>query len=624
MIAEQVVKPLVGQGAEICIFAPTHKFCDVIEAHLKSLGIACRHYRGRLQLDPLNPVHRMCRRSTVLESVERALWNADTDMCIKGNHICPLYEVCGYQAQMTHRAPVTVLPTTMLFKKCPEFIQCDCKVIFDEYWPNSQSGFDRPKILTLTELEQDRQVPNGKGGIWKCDSEFLSGLSQDFRDILRKEPLGHLRNYILHQTFDPGPVQELKILEWSRKKPSNILPDIPDDVAKKAADKVKSHNMQVSRLSRLWDLTGRSLASDTEFSPYLQKISADEIQMYWDDAIHKTWASPTLIADGSSEESIGKLFFPNLSSTLSVQVSRQFCSARQFGVKSFSTTSLLKPDGILDRIIVPYVRQRAVELGAQKIRIVCAKAIKDLLLLKELPGNAEIMHFHECIGAINGIDVSHLIVLGRSQLRTATAEEKSRVLFGTDILMLERDQEGRSSFPIVERFACTLRGSQHSIKTVEHPDKNCEIVRRSVSDRLIKTALMSVGAHIRGPANPLTIDIFNNLLVVDVDEVIETKDLRSKPISVMIAEGAVPKHYRDMFLAYPSLFKSAEAARKRLERDYPGHSSLNNILKELCPGFLEFPYRTAKRGPGGMLYYDPERIQPKHWLRERLPLARFD
>jgi hypothetical protein len=125
----------------------------------------------------------------------------------------------------------------------------------------------------------------------------------------------------------------------------------------------------------------------------------------------------------------------------------------------------------------------------------------------------------------------------------------------------------------------------------------------------------------RTEANPLQIDILTNVCIpgIEVDEVTTWDKIQPSAVEVMRARGAVPLGYADMRAAYADLFPSAEAARKALARENPGQTSIREFLIDVCPGFLGVSYRRrGSKGPAGCLLYDPARIDPQSWLKERL------
>jgi hypothetical protein len=97
----------------------------------------------------------------------------------------------------------------------------------------------------------------------------------------------------------------------------------------------------------------------------------------------------------------------------------------------------------------------------------------------------------------------------------------------------------------------------------------------------------------------------------------------------------VPLRYSDMATAYPDLFRTADAARMCLTREAknpeqtpigkksvggnPEQTPISYISIGICSGFSRMRYRRlGSRGPAVSLLYDPARVDPGSWLRERI------
>ena len=80
----------------------------------------------------------------------------------------------------------------------------------------------------------------------------------------------------------------------------------------------------------------------------------------------------------------------------------------------------------------------------------------------------------------------------------------------------------------------------------------------------------------RGPANPVQLDIINDLALpgIEVDETTTWEAIQPGFVEVMGARGAVPSTWADMAACYPDLAVSGDAARFAYAREYPDQTPI--------------------------------------------------
>ncbi len=176
------------------------------------------------------------------------------------------------------------------------------------------------------------------------------------------------------------------------------------------------------------------------------------------------------------------------------------------------------------------------------------------------------------------------------------------------------------------RFLSTLRGIRMRdgrgvpVQGPQHPDERVEVVRWSICEAGIVQAIGRGGGVNRSTADPLLIDILTKVVLpVEVDEVTTWNRIQPNLAQIMRARAAVPLRYTDMAVAYPDLFVSRDAAKMALTRENPEQMPIEKYLIGVCSGFRAIGYRRrGARGPAGELLFDPTRMDPLAWLKDRI------
>jgi len=153
-----------------------------------------------------------------------------------------------------------------------------------------------------------------------------------------------------------------------------------------------------------------------------------------------------------------------------------------------------------------------------------------------------------------------------------------------------------------------------------HPDERAEAVRWAICEAGLVQAIGRGRGVNRSVADPLQIDIVTNVVLpIEVDEVTTWNRIQPSLAQIMRTGGAVPLSYTDMAAAYPDLFVSRDAAKMALTRENPEQMPIEKYLIGVCSGFRAIGYRRrGQRGPAGELLYDPTRIDPLAWLKDRI------
>jgi putative DNA primase/helicase len=212
-------------------------------------------------------------------------------------------------------------------------------------------------------------------------------------------------------------------------------------------------------------------------------------------------------------------------------------------------------------------------------------------------------------------------VIGRTEPSPRTVELYARLIFGVEVAEIEPDAEGHVRYPMVTRGIRMRDDRGVPVQGPQHPDARVEIVRWAICEAELIQAIGRGRGVRRTAENLLQIDILTNVVLpIVVDEVTTWGSIQPSLARVMWARSAVPLACADMAMAYQDLFRSGgHAAQMALRRENPSQTSIEKYLLDICDGFSRIDYRrSGSRGPGGVLLYDPRRVDPVTWLEKHL------
>jgi hypothetical protein len=250
-----------------------------------------------------------------------------------------------------------------------------------------------------------------------------------------------------------------------------------------------------------------------------------------------------------------------------------------------------------------------------------------------VPKNVELQHFKNHSGQNDWRDVPGLVTIGRTEPGVREVERIARALFGVDITEVEQPLTGAAMWPVADGRIYLRDGTNVTVQCSRHSDPHVEETRQQICEAEQMQALGRGRAGDRTAENPLHIDILTNVpLPITVDEALTWDEIQPSFAELMCARGAVPVSPRDMSRAYPDLFKDQEAAKYAMKReakewsrsgvsgDKGGKTPMEiDYLISVLPLFSSIAYRRpGARGRAAKLLYDPARIDPEVWLRERL------
>jgi hypothetical protein len=255
--------------------------------------------------------------------------------------------------------------------------------------------------------------------------------------------------------------------------------------------------------------------------------------------------------------------------------------------------------------------------------VVAQEDVETELRAGPLPENVQLAHYNAVAGLNTWSDVRVETVVGRTEPDARKLEATARAVFGVDVVEVPADEKGNVPWPKVARGIRMRDGTGRLVMGSQHPDPRVESVRWQTCEANMVQTIGRARAVNRGPDNPLTINIYANVcLPIVVDETLTWAAAQPSNAEIMRARGAVPVRPRDAAAAHADLFPSEDAAKKALIREAestnPGQTSIRDYLIDKCPGFAVATYRLDGERKSARLLYDPRRVEPAAWLRERL------
>jgi putative DNA primase/helicase len=642
---KELVGPLTAEGLPVVVAVPRHKLGDEFVRDLVQDGASGRVYRGRSADDPDAPGEKMCPEHERTTAIFNALGDIGRNACGSGDgaHQCEFFNVCGYRKQMQAAPQTWVVPHQLLFHPRPKFIPAPAALVIDEsFYAASLHGTEGTIWVDLAALLGDRTVPKQNSAYSLYATVDLRAVSRRVYDAITAYEDGWVPLEALIATgLTADDLRNAQKLEWRRKLDlPEVLPGMPQREALAACKRIATHNQRVARLARLWRLLALQLEAGHERSPWLQfqydaPLRDDEIgpgvRMTWRSDVHISWRGPTLLLDATLQPEIARAFFPLMEEPTRVDAPTPHTKVRQITDRPMSHAMLIPTQGAdekhnkarrnnLERLR-RLIEVRAADVAPARGVVICQQNVEKALKDGPLPENIEVTHFSSIRGLNAWSEVALLMVVGRTEPSPRAVELIARALFGVDVEEIPADADGNIRYQTVTRGIRMRDGTGRWVEGSQHPDPWVEAIRHAICEAELVQAIGRGRGVNRTADNPLQIDILTNVCLpgIEVDQVMTWDKIQPSAVEVMRARGAVPVNYADMAAAHPDLFPSAEAARKALERENPGQTSIREFLIDVCPGFPGVSYRRrGTRGPAGRLLYYPARIDPQAWLTERL------
>ena len=631
-----------GDRRNVAILVPTHalgeeqaeKIMALPEAQKARLTV--RVWRGRKAADPEALGKTMCRDLEAVELAQSVALDPQSTVCRRklpdGTVAeCPFFTTCGYQRQRQAKADVWLAAHEMLFQRKPGALGELAAVVVDEKF--TRAGLvlsDQDKAgFPLDLLDAPASVPGDSLGTQRL--EFLHRL---VLDVLRDHGNGPvLRERVLATGMTADSAVEAYKLEWFRKiEPPELVPGMAPE-ARKAAVAAAAGNAQVVRLAGFWHALRALLAEGgAEESGWLALNRADDgtrlVVMKGRRDVAAGWQVPTLILDAILRPALVRPFYPQARLVADIAVATPHMRVRQVVDRAYSL-AMLNPDGASDPEEVQRrknnLRDLWVRIDAEarrvrhrgKLLVVMQKRIEEALIaMGPLPANVETAHHNAVAGRDEWRDVAGLVLVGRTLPAPGSVGALAEALSGSHVPLLER------WYQRTDATRETLAGAELA-EADRHPDPLAEAIRWQICEgELVQIIGRGRGVN-RTAANPLDVLVLCDVpLPLPVAETVTSASLDPTLPERMLAEGgAVFEAPADAARAYPGLFRNAEAAKKRFQRDRSGTFPYEGILIGECPEPLaSADYRVAGAGQRpAVAWFDPLVVpDPEAWLADRL------
>jgi putative DNA primase/helicase len=529
-------------------------------------------------------------------------------------------------------------------------------VIDESFFQTCLRGVEGPlksrPFICPDQLRGTRYVPM-KGGIGGYDmdaTEELSGLSQRAADLLEGDKLSP--KAFLAAGFTAADARRAVSLEYSRREASDISPAM-----KIAAQRERLQGQQagdVSRFGRFWAVLARELedAPDRDafygIVPGEMETDAGTVSGFflrWSNDLRKhVLDAPVLVLDATADVTILRRFLPDLPDLIEIEAQWENVEVIQV-TDTVTAKSYLVPSAGASpeelqrrenrREDLRQLAEAEVETARKNnprmvsIAAVLAITYKGAVqnedgtaLIKPVPG-ADFAWLNALRGKDGWRDVDTLIIAGRTQPNASTIEAMTAALFYADAKPIQ--SVGGDRYEREVRGYRMADKSHWGVETACLPDPRAEAVRRQVCEAELVQAIGRARPARRTADRRLKVLIRTSIpLPITVNRLTTTHEMAPTVVEVLLARRAVPvKPWADLAEAHPSLFETAEAARKAITRLIPD-KPLYKILIGECPELARAAYRRPRQGQRattGMLLYDPARIDPALWLAEHLPGA---
>ena len=633
-----------GDPRRVALAVPTHALGDEQALLFGQLpesvvrGLAARVYKGREADDPDRPGAKMCLERDAVELARGVLASVPDTVCgVPGGPLCPRHGECGYQRQLreaTEAPPdLWVVPHQRLFL-ASEGLGPFAAIIVDEaFW---QAGLRRHPEFPLDALELD-VVPGSP----------LGALRHRLMGLLRTLPDGPVPRAGLAAAFSEGVAGQAITMEWQRKAAVAMYPGMPV-AGREDAYRAASANRRILAFGAAWRAVQALVAPDgPDRSGWLALGRGKEgerlVRVQGRESVRAAWQVPTLIMDAVLDVELVLPFYPQAVVAADITVEAPHQRIVQVGDDEYPL-SMFKNDSDRERDLltarnhlgaVRHVLWReARHSHPQTVLAVTQKRVGTLLRRFALPLNLELAHYRALAGRDSWKDVRTIVLVGRTLPRPGEVEELASRLSGRAVATLRAsaaDGPGQGSWYAYGR----TRDRMVAGKWVEavgplHPDPLAESVRRQIAEAEHVQAIGRGRGVSRDAGSPLDVLVLCSLpLRLPVSQLIRKKQLAATPVEEMLREGGVAlANGTHASLAYPSLWRTTEAAKQAIRRAKLAsdceRSATNAYLKPYV-GFCHHPllaYAYQLEGAGqrpAEALFDPLSVDdPRSWLASRL------
>ncbi|CAJ0853414.1 hypothetical protein AMST5_00645 [freshwater sediment metagenome] len=631
-----------GDQRAIVFAVPEHRLSGEIVERLNTiareqgwLGLRAHAWRGREAKRPgaIDADDKMCRD---LETVRHAqLLSVDVDDAVCA--VCLYKEGCAYLAQRKRDADVWIVARQIIFHRPPKPVKergIAALVVDESPWQAGLIGIEGHGVEIALDALEPGVMPappsNGPNG-----GELLVVLRHRLAMALDGEPDGPVKRKALNAAgFDAETGRVAGDLEWRRK--------IDDGPWRERDD-----NRTLRPMASLWRAVGAlmssngpkasgwlTLARNRDGARVIRVTGRKSIWRPMDRLLGNGWHVPTLLVDALLDVELVRPFWPNIENKGQFDVMAPHQLIRQATGKSFAKNYLAPPKsedgdnksrGKARRSARAVILRRARELGLadDEVLVIGNKAVVQAV---DLPSNVQVAWFNAVAGRDQWKDVGLVVIVGRPMPSPPAIEKMAAALTGTAPLTVDGWYNRGDAFRLKREGDSVIRVPAEADF---HPDRVAERIRaRICAGELVQAIGRGRGVN-RTADHPLEVLVLGDAVQpMPVDEFLPDEFIKPSTGDLMLAEGGVAfEDGASAARAYPSLWRTPEAAKKALQRESCGTFSNENILIGKCPGASMVVFQLGGNGQRPQrAVYDLCRVpDPRATIEAMLgPLAKFE
>jgi hypothetical protein len=630
-------------------FVPDHTLSAELLERAKGHGIEARLYRGRMDerlgLTPCHPsMHKLA------EAVEELGASVSEHVC----PTCPHREACPWDKQQQDKAPGLIfMPNS--YATLPSAARADATV-FDEAFV---FGLERHTLVRLDRLDpanwpampSSKRFPAGSLQLYEAEADLKDGRQKLWAAMGGGSHVPTVAD-LTCEGITAEKARHLKGLEYARH---DAVGDAlsgngawDERIAK--ARKLHADHADAFGMARMWHSLEQQLLTVAAQPPETARNDLNGWRIFERPreggghdrtleigyrADFKAAEKPALALDATGEERLLRLALPALAKVVRVraktphgrivQVTDAKMGKRALVPAPGDTEDTLKEKASRRRRVVGTVEAAA---GGQEAGLITYKDAEELMRSEGVPGHIKLGHFNNVRGRNDWRNAGVLVTAGRPMPRSYELERLTSALFyDAPEDVPQRGAEGQMGIAPAWHF---VRGKEPVETWREaHPNPLAEMVRRQITEaELVQSERLRLVR--RGAADPgLWILLTNTPLPLEVDELVELKDLEPSKIELATARlGVALANASHLAKAVPELFGTVGAAKKALRRedgDKPLRESSYRGMSpsSLAPVLYQLAGRRQRPTRGD---FDLSRIpDPREWIEARFgPLARCE
>lgn len=611
---QEVIRALARNKEWVChYYVPTTALALEILPRLRAEGINAEAILGR---DNQNTSAPLCEKATAARIAGELGLNVFRALCRRKSrdgevHICSNFDTCPYLNQFDqNRTQVYVLAHEFLYLPPPGRLPKPDLVIVDENVILRLAGHCEFAPDRLPKDIQDAVQRHISEGISLKDALLSAGITRKTAQEQIRSLSGEIEHDVLPTMSEREALAHLEAVRGAeRPKVRHFLERVVAEIG----------------LDR--DLHGIVVKKDMPTNVNGQQEHQHRVFVHWPREVRISNKTPVLLIDADADIELNRRFFGKCLENIYISAKRHAhvvqCRSTRLskmalaGKGGVETVSMRKVRMVIERE----------KKNASRILVVINKPIRERLTDEYAPteratmwNGVTVTHFGAIRGCDDWKDFDTVIIVGREQPPPLAVDDLCRAIFADDRILLTFSNGNYIEAPRGYRM---IDGRHTGVKAHVHPDprgqKILELIRERESTqavdrlRLVHTRKKKRVVILSNLPLDITVDELRSLdqLAGNIDRMAEDKFRIA-----MEREGMVPLGPRDLYVAFPDLWKSVHAAGHAVEK-YPTTS--NNNLFEKVPHLTTAVYRRpGQRGKASKVVFDPARHPDPELSLQRL------